>query len=267
MRSESAAGAPVSLAAGSPVHSVDDVIRRLEEIVAWARAAPARIGFFAALYLQTTLAIKTAIQQGAFEHPQEVEQLDAVFAARYFSALTAFLEGGQPTRAWACAFEASRHWWPTVLQHLLMGMNAHINLDLGIAVADAVPAAGLPAFHDDFDKVNAILGNLVPTVDSDLSIIWPLLRAINRHFSPEEQWFINLDMNDARKRSWTLALELAPLDPPARAQAIAALDAQVAKLSHFIWHPGFLLGTGLNLVRLGELGSIRGKIDDLLRAK
>jgi hypothetical protein len=267
MLTDSPASAPASPAAGPPIRSVDDVIRRLDETLAWARAARSPIGFFAALYHQTTQAIKSSIQQGAFDHPQEVEQLDIAFASRYFAALTAFQGGGQPTRSWACAFDAARHWWPTTLQHLLIGMNAHINLDLGIAVASAVPAALLPAFQGDFDKVNSILGNLVPTVDSDLSIIWPLLRAINRYFSAEEQWCINLDMGDARARSWQLALTLSQLDAAARASAIDKLDARVAELSRFIRRPGLLLGGGLRIVRLGELGSVTKKIDDLLRKK
>ena len=37
---------------------------------------------------------------------------------------------------WKKAFDSSTHYWPIVLQHLLMGMNAHINLDLGIAAAE-----------------------------------------------------------------------------------------------------------------------------------
>jgi hypothetical protein len=34
----------------------------------------------------------------------------------------------KPTRSRQLAFEASNRWWLIVLQHLLLAMNAHINL-------------------------------------------------------------------------------------------------------------------------------------------
>ena len=49
---------------------------------------------------------------------------------------------GEPvSRSWEVAFSAIDEEGPIVLQHLLLGANAHINLDLAIAVATAVPAA------------------------------------------------------------------------------------------------------------------------------
>jgi len=44
--------------------------------------------------------------------------------------------GQTPTESWVKAFDATEFWWLIVLQHLLMDMNAHINLDLGIAAAE-----------------------------------------------------------------------------------------------------------------------------------
>jgi hypothetical protein len=43
-------------------------------------------------------------------------------------------------------------------------MNAHINLDLGIAAAQVAPGPALPALHTDFLCINAILASVVATV-------------------------------------------------------------------------------------------------------
>jgi hypothetical protein len=245
--------------------SIDDVIRRLVKVLGWARDRSSRIGYFTALYHEVTVAIRDAVQDGTFENPARIERLDVVFASRYLNALDRFLAEEKPTGAWHFSFEVSRRWWPTVTQHLLIAANAHINLDLGIAVAETVPAAELDAFQSDYLKVNAILSGVVPAVESDLSAIWPLLNVVNEYFSAEETWFINLDMQNVREKAWVLALRLSQLEGGGRDELIADLDRRVTALSHVIDHPGLLLGLVLKAVRIGEIGSIRGHIDRLLQ--
>ena len=49
-----------------------------------------------------------------------------------------------------------------MLQHLLLGMNAHINFDLAQAVvADPTIAADLAALRADYDRINDILRALL----------------------------------------------------------------------------------------------------------
>ena len=66
-----------------------------------------------------------------------------VFANRYLAAYDAHRTGRTATRACAHSFVVAQQWWPIVLQHLLLGMNAHINLDLGIAAARVAPGERL----------------------------------------------------------------------------------------------------------------------------
>ena len=76
------------------------------------------------------------------------------------------------------AFQLSKKNCPIVLQHLLIGMNAHINLDLGIAAAKVMEGKDIQNLKDDFDKINDILSSLVSNVEQDLSEIWPTLKKI-----------------------------------------------------------------------------------------
>lgn len=81
-----------------------------------------------------------------------MERLDVVFANRYLKAFEKYQNIQAPTRSWQLTFEASKRWWPTVFQYLLLGMNAHIYLDLDIAAARTSPRDALHALKIDILK-------------------------------------------------------------------------------------------------------------------
>jgi hypothetical protein len=255
--------------AGSPARAepttIGEVIEALERLLAWSLETPSRVGYFVTLYLDVTQAIRQAMIDGVFDDPARIERLDVAFARRYLTAWEQFQSDKKPTGAWEFAFSTCGRWWPTVMQHLVIAANAHINLDLGVAVAEIVPAAELPAFHPDFEKVNQILSSLVPRVETGLGRIFPLLAMINAVFGLEERWLIDLEMAKVRAQAWNFAGQLAALDPSARGPLIAAQDSRTVKIAQFLRWPGFLVGTILGLVRLGERWTIRGKIEALRR--
>jgi Family of unknown function (DUF5995) len=243
--------------------TIEQVIAELEKLLTWSKESSSRIGFFACLYLDVTKAIRQAMVDGVFDNPARIEQLDVVFAGRYLTALKQFQTGGTPTGCWGFAFATCRRWWPTVMQHLIIAANAHINLDLGVAVAEVVPAAELTSFEPDFETVNSVLASLVPTVENGLGLIFPLLARITKLFGLEESWLIDLNMKIARARAWTFAQNLAILDPLARQPIIARKENDVLELARFLRWPGFFLGCLLGLVRLGERWTVRRRIEAL----
>ena len=239
---------------------IGQVIDRLDAIVGWSRDRSSRLGYFPALYRKVTIAVAGEIERGAFDDGPRMARLDVAFATRYLDAIDAFRNGQPTTQAWAAAFTAAGHWWPIVLQHLLLGMNAHINLDLGIAAARSVERDELPALRADFDRINGILAGLVAEVRDELAQVWPMLRLFNAVLGRTQTTLINFSMERARDRAWAVAEELAPLPRPAQEAAIARLDRGVAEFARVVRHPGFLLGATTRLVRVGELGSIDRKI-------
>ena len=246
------------------VETIDQVIARLTDIVEWAKADASRLGYFAALYRKVTLAVKEEIEKGFFDDGPRMERLDVIFARRYLDAFDEYRDGGTPSQSWLFAFEVAGQWWPIVLQHLLLGMNAHINLDLGIAAARTVPPEQLQNLHGDFNKINTVLARLVGSVQDELAQIWLALRWLNRYLGSAEDAVINFSMTKARDHAWSVAERLAPLDAAAQAREIEEIDRKTLKLAHLVRRPGVVGSTVTRLIRLGERGSIP-QIIDILR--
>lgn len=244
--------------------TIDRVLGELDEIIVWSRERSSRLGYFPALYRKVTAKVKEGIEQHAFDDGVQMERLDVVFANRYLSAIQAHRQGKPATAAWNETFVVAGRWSPIVLQHLLLGMNAHINLDLGIAAARTVAATELPCLRDDFNRINAILASLVGEVQAELAQIWPALRFFNRYLGNTQTAVINFSMEKARDRAWSVAEQLAPLGRSDQDAAIAQLDREVATFGRVVSNPGIVLGIVTRVVRLGELGSIQKKIDILI---
>jgi hypothetical protein len=142
-------------------------------------------------------------------------------------------------------------------------MNAHINLDLGIAAARTVTSTELPSLHNDFNKINEILTGLVGDVQNDLAQIWTILRLMNRYLGSVETAIINFSMEKARDNAWSVAERLSSLTESEQKDEIAKLDAEVTAFARVIRHPG-IIGSGVSkLIRLGERGSVPKKIEIL----
>jgi hypothetical protein len=65
-----------------------------------------------------------------------MERFVVGFADRYLRApMTPGALAGTARCRDGPAFEATRRWRPVMLQHLLLGNNAHINIDLGVTAS------------------------------------------------------------------------------------------------------------------------------------
>ena len=214
------------------------------------------MGYFAALYRKVTAEVKLKIEQKYFDDNERMEKLDVIFANRYLAAYSNYRDGKSVTHSWHVAFEAAGEWRPIVLQHLLVGMNAHINLDLGIAAAEVAPSkSAYDSLKDDFNRINTILANLVNGVKDELAQIWPTLRLINFVAGGAEDAIINFSMEIARDGARGFGEELAPLDSEARKLHIRRRDDEIAALGELVAHPPLLTSIVLLLVRVGERGN------------
>ena len=156
-----------------PAQTITEVVQRLDAIIDAAIVKKSRAGYFAALYRKVTIEVKEALEAGKFDGKERMEKLDVIFANRYLDAYDAYGEGKPVSASWQVALDASKSRRPIVLQHLLLGMNAHINLDLGIAAGQTTAADQLPGLRNDFNRINAILASLVAGVKEELGQIWP----------------------------------------------------------------------------------------------
>jgi hypothetical protein len=242
--------------------TIDEVLGQLDVIIARSRARGSAEGYFAVLYRQVTAEVQRRIRAGFFEDGPRMERLDVVFANRYLVAAETFEQGGNPGVCWGLALRQSRAWRPLVIQHLLLGMNAHINLDLGIAAAEVVPDAGIQALETDFNRINEVLAGLVDEVQRRLATVWPALRAIDGFAGGVDEAVANFSMRKAREHAWSVAQRLAPIyDAAAREQAIRQVDADASAIAQLVLHPpGIATKLALLWIRLRERGSVADKI-------
>lgn len=226
----------------STVHTIDDVVARLDTILAETVKDSSRLAYFASLYREMTLAVKAGISNGLFQDGARMEVLDVTFAQRYFDAYDAHKAGRTPTGAWAVAFRAAQSPWPMILQHLLLGINAHINLDLGIAAARIAPGTEIESLRHDFDQINAIIASLTDGVQSEIDELSPLVRWFDRFGRRVDEWIANFSIQVARKGAWDLATRLAPLPVERQEPLIVHRDTVVHGLGQKVWHPGRIVG-------------------------
>jgi len=242
--------------------NIDEVIDHLEDIIQASIEEENTLGYFAALYQNVTITVKEKLGTNYFDDDKRMEQLDVVFANRYLSAYVDHKQGHKTTESWETAFNSSKDNSLIVLQHLLLGMNAHINLDLGIATTEISTQSTLPNLHNDFNKINAILSALVDEVQNDLAKIWPTLLKILKWAKKIDNFLINFSMNLARDGAWKFANELAVVKEVERKNMISTRDKKISQLAELITNHGIVGKIIFTIIRFGE----RGKPSDKIKA-
>jgi hypothetical protein len=243
--------------------SIDDVLTALDRVVDRAHADADPCGYFAVLYRTVTEAVKDELEAGSFDDAARMERLDTLFADRYLDAIEARRAGTTATASWQLTFDAAGRWRPLVLQHLLVGVNAHINLDLGIAAARCVPSDELPALRADYDRINAILATMIDGFHEALREVSPWLGLLDRVGARGPNELVRFSIVVARAGAWRFATELASTPGSRWAEAITARDRRVAAVGHRVLHPGWWASTGLLLARLREPGDVRSVLERL----
>jgi Family of unknown function (DUF5995) len=237
---------PPKLAPIPKLTTIDEVIEAIGRIIDWSIAASSRMGYFAALYKRITIAIDTAVKQGAFEDDQRMQRFDVDFAGRYFAAINGYFHPGQfpkPPRSWQVTFDAASRPEPIILQHMLAGINAHIDLDLGIAAETVTPGKDLPALQGDFRTVNAVLASQVNGVLHSIDELSPALADLYKVLMNNEIFLIDEAVKTLRDSAWRFATLLA-LEPDfAHRFTIWARDREVASQTELTYHPLALIDT------------------------
>jgi len=248
-----------------PIQTIDDVVSALDVIVQSAYDNQSRLGYFAALYRRVTLAVRDGISAGSFQNGPLMEQLDVVFASRYLDALSTFQAGGTASRSWMVAFDGCNDADLLILQQLLAGMNAHINLDLGIAAAQVSPGAQLPQLKPDFDQINGVLASLIGTVESEIAAVSPLIGDLETIGMRSATCLINFNIVTARDAAWFAAQRLAAEPPVLHDITVDALDLAVSLEGKAILHPSGDRCAGLKLIQQAESKDVRLIIETLSR--
>jgi hypothetical protein len=210
--------------------TINDVIFQLENIISESIKNNDRMGYFAALYYKVTAAVRDGIAKGQFQNGARMEKFDVMFANRYLAALAAWKNNRPLSDSWRVAFETTKKSSALVLQQLLLGMNAHINLDLGIA-AQEVSDGQMDDVKADFDAINTVISALTYQVVNDIDRMSPLLSLLGLHYNNQTSILIQFSIDNARDGAWCFAEELAKKQGEDYAACIAARDQTITKLA------------------------------------
>lgn len=242
------------------LETINDVITVLDNIILETQETNDSLGYFAVLYRRVTLKVKEGIETGYFEDAERMEHLDVIFAERYLEAYYKYRDNRSVTQSWDKAFKLSKNFWPVTLQHLLIGMNAHINLDLGIVAAEICKGRNIEDLRNDFYKINEILSSLVNEVQSNLCTIWPPLRPLLLMSGRYDNLMVDFSMRVARDGAWNFAKELAAKKQEEIPECIEIRDAAVANVAGIITNNRLSIRILLGIIRLGEIGTVSEKI-------
>ena len=165
--------------------------------------------------------------------------------------------------SWQTAFYATTSDKLTVLQHLLLGINAHINLDLGIAAAKISTPETIGQLYNDFNRVNDVIGTLFGAVQSSLAkIAFPVF--FIKKINPKKTGAVlNFSISKARQTAWANALLISEIGEQGENQVIETTDTIVYKVAQGIQSPGRLTGTLLRWILWTESKDIAKNIDCL----
>ncbi|MCB9524807.1 MAG: hypothetical protein H6702_15720 [Myxococcales bacterium] len=218
----------------TPAKTLDEVLARLDVLIDEGAARGSTAGLFPALYRSVTAGVKAGIEAERFDDGPRMARFDIDFANRFFAVQAAW-QAGQPTpRAWRVALQALDDPQVGDLQHLLLGMNAHINFDLPQAAEATCPGPGLPALARDFERINDLLEGMI---DDAQAIVWgdvPGLRLADRLLGGLDEALVNFSIRRARAAAWGAARLLAVTPGGLRDELTTLMDRQVGWLGERI---------------------------------
>lgn len=244
--------------------TIDDVITILDDIIHETKKANSPLGYFAALYRRVTIEVKSKLGTGYFDDDHRMENLDVVFANRYLDAYFDYNKNNKAiSNSWKITFEKSSDDQLIVLQHLLLGMNAHINLDLGIAAAEISTSDNITSLQNDFNRINDILASLVNEVQENLTNIWPILKWLLKKLNGSEDFIVDFSMKIARDGAWQFANNYANTPQAQRTEIIELRDDDILKVANFVTNQNFFVRFLLRIVRWTEVGTVSQKIESL----
>ncbi len=213
--------------------SNDPVLERMHNLLAeWHQAADRR-AVFLSCYAMMTGNMLAAIDAGEFNDPSWVKGLLDHFADYYFNALDDYiLDTARTPAPWRIAFAEIQRPKLMALQHLLLGVNAHINYDLILALADVLEPEWAEMSeeqrklrHEDHCKVNLVIAHTVDKVqDEILDRYDPLMELVDKAFGRLDEWFISQMIAEWRDEVWEKAVRWVE-DP--------ALEVREAMLNDF----------------------------------
>jgi hypothetical protein len=187
--------------------AVDELIARMDALLAVLEADGDPARYFLGTYLRTTRAVQTALGSGLFEDPAWVAEWDVDFAGLYMDALEAHRRDPAAAPApWREAFGARPALRPE--GHVLLGINAHINFDLPQSLVRMITDAqfGDPAVlarrERDHERIDGVLASRVAAEDVELQRAGDRRTPMDRLLTAPNHIASRVFLREARRKVW-----------------------------------------------------------------
>ncbi|HEY9421400.1 MAG TPA: DUF5995 family protein [Thermoanaerobaculia bacterium] len=162
--------------------NIDEAVPALKKALDWYHDNNDYRAVFLRAYYIITVNVHSAVhgygewKQGIFFDPAWIASLAGKFSSLYFQSLTTFEREPGSELAWKLAHRMAEDRSSTVVQDLLLGLNAHINYDLAYGIFMNLKEHGddrnhllLPRRKFDHDQVNEILLRSIPEITTTLT--------------------------------------------------------------------------------------------------
>ena len=196
-----------------------------------------RVSAFNALYLIITKRVDGALATGV-NSPEFLELLDVQFAKRYFAALGQWNRDEDATPdVWEVLFKRAADQRLSRLVAAMLGVNAHINHDLSLALIATWNEVGPPTddlIHPDYLLINQIFYEEIPPLRRGFSTTWQL--ELDEFVGPLDDWSQRVLVRVTRAHAWDQARHLWRLrnDPADFEQARRTMDRAASLLGEWV---------------------------------
>ncbi|PTT67594.1 DUF5995 family protein [Chryseobacterium sp. HMWF001] len=247
--------------------TIEEVLKKLDTIIIWAKENQSPVGYFACTYRIMTAQVLKGIQQKKFEDNPRMIVLDIAFATRYLEAWEAYSKGQKCTNSWFIAFEAAKNKNLLILQHIFLGMNAHINLDLGISAASIMPYRKINPLKKDFENINNVIASINQKVQDSLNKICYSVELIDKLSNGKDNAVLDFAISKARDTSWATAVIASNTPNFIRENVIGIVDYAAAKVATQILNPKILTPSLLKELKKCESNDVVKNIEILAYTK
>jgi hypothetical protein len=224
-----------------PFESVREVADRLSRLEERLRERSDRRAVFLTIYVRMTRDVREGIERGRFADPDWMRRYLVTFADYYRRAFLAFERGnvGRVPDPWRVAFGTAVRGDALVVQDALLGVNAHINYDLALALRDVGIDPDRGQKYADHRAINGILARLVDAQQEALSELYAAgIDDVDAAFGRLDEAFALLSMTEGREQAWRVAVVLTDAGwPPVASYARWVLRATATGCAFFVLGP------------------------------
>ncbi|WP_440991766.1 DUF5995 family protein [Haloarchaeobius baliensis] len=255
--------------------TVQDATRRLDTLESRLRERGDRRAVFLTIYVRMTREVHDGIETGRFADPAWMRRYLVTFANYYRRAFLAFETGDVAAvpDPWRVAFGASMHDETLVVQDAFLGVNAHINYDLALALEDVGLDPNREQKYEDHLAIDEILSGLVDAQQEALAQVYAAgVEDVDALFGRFDESLTLRSMTEGRAQAWRVAVVRTDVTtPPIPALASWVLQTTATGGALFVLSPQLDPAVLAGLRRFEQadtsVSTMLTRIDDRLAAE